>query len=108
MKKIKICLLLLMSMAFVFTGCAGINGYLKVAQTQLSLATFYNNNYVQGISVFENVTNDSTVLYTETDRIAYKNYTNPLYQLLPEERCMISAMDFLYEINNTQNHIKNK
>lgn len=103
MKKLKICLLLFLSATIVFAGCAGINGYLKVAPTNLSVASFYHNNYLLGISAFQNVANDSSVIYTETDRLAYKNYTNALYELLPEERCLISAVDYLYEINNSQN-----
>ena len=49
MKKLKICLLLFLSMAFVFTGCAGINGYLKTTETTLPVATFFHNNYLQGV-----------------------------------------------------------
>lgn len=103
MKKLKICLLLFLSMAFVFSGCAGINGYLKTTPTQLSVATFYHNNYLNGLSTFQNAANDSSVIYTETDRLAYKNYTKAIYDFLPEERCLMTAIDYLYEINNSQN-----
>lgn len=103
MKKIKICLLLFLSMAVVFSGCAGINGYFKTATTDLSLATFYNNNYLKGISVFQNAADDSSVIYTESDRIAYKNHVKAIYELLPEERCLLAATDYLYEINDPQN-----
>lgn len=103
MKRIKICLLLFLSMAVVLTGCAGISGYLKTTSTTVSVATFFNNNYLKSIDTFQNVANDSTVLYTETDRIAYRNYTNFLYDLMPQERCLIATVDYLYEINNSQN-----
>lgn len=103
MKRIKICLLLFLSMAVVLTGCAGISGYLKTTQTIDSVATFFNNNYLKGIDTFQNVANDSTVLYTETERVAYRNYTNFLYDLMPQERCLVATVDYLYEINNSQN-----
>lgn len=103
MKKLKICLLLFLSMVFVFTGCAGINGYLKTTETTLPVATFFHNNYLFGISAFQNAGKDSSVIYSEADRLVYSNYTNGIYQILPEEKCFIAALDYLYEINYSKN-----
>lgn len=103
MKKLKICFLFLLSMAFVFTGCAGMSGYLKTAETNLSVASFYHNNYLTGFSIFQNAGNDSSVITSEADRLAFSGYTNALHQTMPEEKCFIAVLDYLYEINNSTN-----
>lgn len=98
MKKYKICLLLLVCFAFILSGCAG-EKYLKTASTNLSLATFYENNYISSFSEFDGVENDDAIISNESDRIAYKNYISTYKQILPEERCIVSAVDYLTAVN---------
>lgn len=100
MKKINICLLLFLSAVMVFAGCAGSGGYLKTAPTSMSAASFFNNCNVVGLETFAHVGGDSSVINSQTDRVAYSAYTKNLYELLPQERCLISVLSYLCEINS--------
>lgn len=98
MKKYKICLLLLLAVCFVFAGCSG-DKYLKTASTTDSLSSFFGNNYTMSINEFKNVNNDSTIISAETEKVTYSNYMLPIMSVLPEERCMISVVDYLCAID---------
>lgn len=100
MKKFKFGLLLLICCAFIFSGCVG-DKYLKTQGTNLSPATFYFNNYITSLAEFQNVPKDESVIALESDRITYANYMKSLYQVLPEERCAVSVLDYLCAVNQT-------
>lgn len=104
MKKIKICLLLFVSVALVFAGCSG-EKYLKTTSTSLCLANFYEQNYISSLANFDNVEQNSSVFLLEEDKIAYSNYVKSFYQILPEQRCIMSVIDFYIAMNQTEGTI---
>lgn len=101
MKKSKICLLLLLSFMLILSGCGG-DKYLKTKSTSQTLSNFYNNNYITSINDFVGVGKDDTIISIESDRINYTNYMQPLMSVLPEERCVVSVVDYLSAINQKE------
>lgn len=101
MKKYKICLLLLLGLSLILSGCGG-DKYLKTKSTNLSLANFFNTNYVTSVKEFDGIGKDDTIITVEADRINYSNYMQPLMSVLPEERCAISVVDYLSAINQKE------
>lgn len=101
MKKINICLLLFLSAVMVFAGCGGAGSFLKTKATTDSAASFYQNNYINSLSSFREVGDNSSIIYAEADRIAFNSYTKAIYDVIPEERCLIAVVNYLCEINST-------
>ncbi len=97
MKKYKICFLFLLCATLLFAGCSG-DKFLKTKNTDVDLSTFFNN-YTSSLKVFDGVDKSEAVLVSEAERIAYTNYINPYMAVLPEERCIISAVDYFCAIN---------
>lgn len=97
MKKYKICFLLLLCATLIFAGCSG-DKFLKTKSTEMDLSTFFNN-YTSSLMVFDGVEKNETILVSESERISYTNYINPNMAVLPEERCIISAVDYFCAIN---------
>ncbi len=98
MKKYKFCLFLLLGIMFIFSGCAG-DGYLKTTRTEMELSNFYEQNYINYLSTFQNVENNTDIITTQEDKILFTNYNLTFYQGLMEERCLVSAVDLLTAIN---------
>ncbi len=105
MKKLKYCFLLIICACFIFAGCAG-DRYLKTKSTNLSLATFYSNYYVPSVNEFQNVDQAENIIALQSDRTTYSNYMLPFYEAMPEERCLISAVDYLCAVNQADSSIR--
>ena len=100
-KRISIFLLMFACVCLVFTGCGG-SSYLLTTTTKLSPSSFYNNYYCGGLTCFDGVASDNTIITSTFDQITYENHVKPNYQVLPEERCLISVLDFLCAVNASE------
>ena len=100
-KRINICLLLIACVALVLTGCGG-NVYLVTAATTVSPATFYASYYTNSVLQFDGVPNNSTIIPSTSDQITYYNHVKSIYEVLPEERCLVSVLDYLCAVNQVE------
>ena len=104
MRKNKLYILLILCLALIITGCA--NGkYLKTSPTGLNVANFYSSSYISSFAQFQNVDATNTIS-SETDKIAFANYMLTYYQVMPEERCFISALDYICGLNENSETLR--
>lgn len=92
MKKIfSICLLIVL--AFTLSGC-GIGGvFLKIEKTNQSASDFFVTNYLNNIKNYQDISGYN--FSSDLDKLTYSSYLSDIYGTIAEERCIVSALDYL-------------
>ncbi len=95
MKKYCFCFALLLCFGFVVSGCSSIN-FLKTSKINVGVANFYEQAYVSNLKKFQGVGTNQNLVAEQNDRTEFANHITTFNQIIAEERCFVSAIDFLW------------
>lgn len=106
MKKFCFCFAVLVGFAFVIAGCSSVN-FLEPSKINVGLSDFYEQTYISNLKTFQGVSEDQNLIKEQENRIEYENYLITFNQIFAEERCFVSAIDFLCTNENNSEKVGN-